>query len=85
LKIESSPIGIRRQLSIADGYAFLGGLLFFLRAYRLSTPAFQTFSILHLHIVRTFLARGIAPCTARAGEKGHRASDSHEQFHFTDS
>jgi hypothetical protein len=66
---------------VANGHAFLGGLLFFLGAGCLSLSAAQTFSILHLHVVRAFLARLVAQCTARSNKKGDRAKEPDEHFH----
>jgi len=69
----------------ADGHTFLCGLLFLLRADFVSTPALQTFPILHLHIVRAFLARDVARRTAGPAKNGHGAKESDDHFHFNDS
>lgn len=76
--------GTRRQLiDVADGHAFPSGILFLVGTDCLRTPAFQAISVMHLHIVRAFLARDIAECGA-GGQCGS-GQESQKRFHSSHS
>jgi hypothetical protein len=60
-------------MGIADGHTYFGGLYFFLRAGFLRLFAVNAFAILHLYVMRAFLATRVGQCAICAREQGHHA------------